>query len=76
MAGADGASAQSPRDPEENLLRRLRAIAIIGMLLLVLIAGLVQVSGHPVGDVFFATAGGILLALFGIETIARLPGSR
>lgn len=78
MAGVDGGSTRPPvRDPAEaRLLLRLRALAIGVFLVLVCIVVLAVVAGRQVGDVFFATLIGALLAMFGIETIARFSGGR
>jgi hypothetical protein len=75
VAGTDGGT--PARDPsEQKLLGRLRAISIVVVLVLVVLVVIAQVAGRPVGDVFFATLLGAFLALFGFETIARLPGGK
>lgn len=73
MVGDEPGSRRPPaRDPsEEKLLFRLRVISAVVFLGLVIFASIVQVSGHPVGDVFFGTLTGCFVLLLGIEAIAR-----
>lgn len=78
MAGDEHSSRRPPaRNPgEDKLLFALRLISAVVFLGLVVLASIVQVSGHPVGDVFFGTLTGCFVLLLGIEVVARLPGIR
>lgn len=62
------------RTPREvQLIGRLRFVSGIVFLGLIVYASVVQISGRPVGDVFFGTLVGAFLLMIGIEAVARRP---
>jgi len=80
--GADERRSGPPRDPvEEKLLRRLRLIA--GVVIIVMIVLLVTVDtlgrllidrNFHASEVIFGTLIGALILVLGIEGISRIPG--
>ena len=81
MAGDD---IRVPRDPaEEKLLRRLRLIAGIVILVMIVLLVVADTLGRLLispdfhaSELILGTLIGALLLLLGIETVNRLPGTK